>query len=127
MEILIIAGQWALPLLAAALVILCIAGVKKLLDKWGVDRSDKVDDMIDRYVRMGINAAQVLGTKYLEQQGMKMSSGSKTAKAVKTVLTELDQSGIKGVAEELISDRIEHWLELDGHKPGVPSDPQSTG
>jgi len=28
------------------------------------------------------------------------------------VLAELDQSGIKGVGEELIADRIESWLEV---------------
>ena len=79
--------------------------------------------MIDRYVRMGVNAAEVLGTKYLAAQGHKITSGSKKAKAVKTVLSELEQSGIKGIAEELISDRIEHWLEVNGKKPGIPSDP----
>lgn len=124
MEILFIVGQWVLPLLASLLVILGIAGVKKLLDKMGVDRSNKIDGMIDRYVRVGISAAEVAGRKYFAAQGAKLFGGSKKARAVKTVLRELEQSGIKGVAEELISDRIEHWLGVDGLEPGIPSDPQ---
>lgn len=117
-------GQWVLPLLGGLLVILGIAGVKKLLDKMGVERSEKVDGLIDRYVRMGISAAEVAGKKYLVTQGVKLASGSKKSRAVSTVLRELEQSGIKGVAEDLISDRIEHWLGVDGFEPGVPSDPQ---
>lgn len=120
-------GQWILPLLGGLLVILGIAGVKKLLDKIGVERSEKVDNLIDRYVRIGISTAEVAGKKYLAAQGVKLASGSKKSRAVSTVLRELEQSGIKGVAEALISDRIEHWLGVDGYKPGVPSDPQEDG
>lgn len=127
MEILFMVGQWVLPLLASLLAILGIAGVKKLLDKMGVERSEKVDNLIDRYVRMGISAAEVAGKKYLATQGVKLAGGSKKSRAVSTVLRELEQSGIKGVAEELISDRIEHWLGVDGLEPGVPSDPQEAG
>lgn len=132
MEILLIVGQWILPFLGGLLIILVIAGVKKLLDKMGVDRSEKVDNLIDRYVRMGISAAEIAGKKYLTAQGVKLASGSKKARAVNTVLRELEQSGIKGVAEELISDRIEHWLGVDGYYPGVESmkktsDPQKSG
>lgn len=124
MEILLIVGKWLLPVIVGLLAILGIAGVKKLLDWFGVKRSIGVDDMIDRYVRMGVNAAEVAGRKYLEAHGQKLSSGSKKVSAVKTVLAELEQSGIKDVAESLISDRIEHWLEVDGKNPGIPSDPK---
>jgi len=127
MEILVMVGSWLLPLLASLLTILAIAGVKKLMDKWSVERSDKIDDMIDRYVRMGVNAAEVAGTKYLEMQGVKMASGDKKSTAISAVLRELEQSGVKGVAEELIATRIEHWLEVDGKNPGTPSDPTVTG
>ena len=121
LEVLVLVGSWALPVIAGILTMLAIVGVKKLLDKMGIERSEKVDDMIDKYVNMGINVANVAGTKWLETQGVKMASGSKKARAVKVVLDELEQSGIKDVAESLISDRIEHWLEKRGEKPGIPS------
>jgi len=127
MEILVMVGSWLLPLLASLLTILAIAGLKRLMDKWGVQRSEKVDDLIDRYVRMGINVAEVAGRKYLENQGARLTSGSKKSIAVGSILRELDQSGLKGITEELIAGRIEHWLERDGLKPGIPSDPQKDG
>ena len=125
MEILLIAAPYLLPVLVTIMTILLVAGSKKLLDKWGIERSDKVDSMIDKYVSYGVDFANVAATKYLSSQGEKLSGRSKKAKAVNVVLEELKQSGVTGVAEELISARIESWLVTDGQNPGVPnSDPQ---
>jgi hypothetical protein len=127
MEILVALGPYVLPILASILTLLLAAGAKKLFEKWGVERSDKVDAMIDKYVGIGVNFAEVAGTKYLETQGMKMSGGSKKAKAIKVVMDELKQSGVTDVAEDLVSARIESWLLDDGHEPGVPTDPEEDG
>lgn len=127
MEILLVLGQYLLPVLAGILVLLGIAGIKKLLDKWGVQRSEAIDDMIDNYVRKGVNFAEVMARKYLAANNAKMSGESKQAKAVKVVMDELEQSGVKGVAEDLVIARIESWLEDSGKEPGIPSAPESVG
>lgn len=118
MEILLLVLNYLLPVVAGVLAIVLPVLVKKLLDKWGIERSDRIDAMLDKYVGVGVNAAEVTARKYLQARNASMSGEDKKAKAIKVVMDELQQSGITGVAEELISARIESWLEVDGHKPG---------
>lgn len=109
---------YLLPVIAAVLTLFLIAGARKLLEKFGVERTEKVDDLIDRYVKMGVNAAEQAATTYLKTKGEKMDGEDKKLKAVNAVMAELEQSGIKGVGEELIVNRIEHWLfEEDKESP----------
>ena len=121
MEILLLVLNYLMPVIASILAILGAAAAKKLLDKWGVERSEKIDKMIDDYVGKGINVAEVTARKYLELNSSKMASGSKKAKAIKVVMDELSQAGITGVAEDLISARVESWLEVKGANPGTPT------
>jgi len=127
MEILIAIGSHLLPLISGILAILIIAGLKRLMDKWGIERSEKVDSMLDNYVNKGIDVAEVAARKYFQENGAKLDSGNKKAKAINVVLEELKQSGITNVAEQMITDRIEGWLEVKGHNPGVPSNPELNG
>jgi len=101
---------YLLPIIAAALTLFAIAGVRKLLDKLGLERTEKIDDLIDKYVHLGVDTAEMAGVNYLKSRGEKMPSEDKKLKAVKVVMNELEQSGIKDVAEELIIDRIESWM-----------------
>jgi len=112
---------YLLPVIASILTILLIAGARWLMRKLGVERSEKIDDLIDRYVKMGVNAAEASATAYLVARGEKMPSDDKMRKAVDAVMKELDQSGIKDVAEELITNRVEHWL-LEEKKVSPPGD-----
>jgi hypothetical protein len=127
MEILLVVLNHLWPVIGGILAILLAAGAKKLMDKWGIDRSEKIDNMIDVYVGKGVDYAEVVARKYASENGIKMAGGSKKAKAVNVVMEELKQSGITGVAEELVVARIESWLEVKGHKPGIPTDPESPG
>jgi hypothetical protein len=117
--------EFLLPVLGTILTIVAAALAKKYIGKLGVERSEKVDAMIDKYVGIGVDAAKKVAANYLAANGQKLPGGSKKAKAVSTVLSELEQSGIKGVAEELISARIEAWLENKepGKSPGAESTP----
>lgn len=110
MDVLLPILDWVLPVVAGILTLVLIAVSKKYIGKLGIERSDKVDDMIERYVTMGIAAAEKSADVVLKAQQGKLTGGSKKALAVKVVLAELEQSGIKGVAEELISNRIEAAL-----------------
>lgn len=112
MDILLPILDWVLPVAAACLTIVLAALAKKHIGKLGVERSDRIDDMIDRYVGIGVDAAERAANAAVKAQMGKMPGESKKAMAIKTVLAELDQSGIKGVGEELIADRIESWLEV---------------
>lgn len=127
MEVLLVILNHLLPVIAGVLALLLAAGAKKLMDKWGVERSAQVDAMIDDYVGKGVDYAEVLARKYLKDNGSAMASSSKKAKAVNVVMGELKQSGITNVAEDLVVARIESWLEVNGHEPGIPSDPPQSG
>lgn len=119
MDILWTILEWVLPVLATILTVVLAVLAKRWIEKLGVERSAKVDDMIDRYVEMGVDAAERAAKTYLAANNASLPGSAKKAKAVKTVLNELEQSGIKGVAEELISDRIESWLEVKEESPKV--------
>ena len=127
MEILLVVLNHLLPVIAGVLSILVMAGLKKLMDKWGIERSDRIDTMIDTYVGKGVDVAEVAARKYMEANGAALTSNTKRAKAINVVMQELKQSGITGVAEDLIVARIESWLEVKGHNPGVPSNPEVPG
>lgn len=111
MEFLLPILDWVLPIAAAVLTLLLAALAKKHIGKLGIERSAKVDDMIDRYVAMGVDAAEGAAKTAIKAKTGKMRSEDKKATAVNVVLKELEQSGIKDVAEELISARIEALLE----------------
>ena len=98
-----------LPTIGAVLTALIIAGAKAGLDKLGVARSKDIDDMIDRYIPIGVNYAQRYAEKKLD--GRDLDPADKLGIAVKTVQAELEQSGIRKVAESLIVSRIEAALQ----------------
>lgn len=127
MDVLLVMLDNLMPVIAGILAILLAAGAKKLMDKWGVERSAKVDAMIDDYVRKGVDYAEVIARKYMAENASSLSGSSKKAKAVKVVMDELKQAGITNVAEELVVARIESWLEVSGKEPGIPSSPKSPG
>ena len=124
MDVLLIILDYLLPVIGGIASILLVAGAKKLMDKWGIERSVRIDSMMDDYVHKGINYAEVTARKYLAMNGEKMNGVSKKAKAVNVVMAELKQAGITNVAEELIIARVESWLEDKGHKPGADPDPE---
>ena len=104
--------SFIVPLLATVITIAISALLKKGVDRLGVKRSQEVDDMIDKYVGIGVSYAKQAAEKKLE--GRELTSGDKLGLATKTVLGELKQSGVKGVAEDLIVARIEAMLNLEG-------------
>lgn len=111
MEYLVLVGNWALPVLAGVVSILIIALIRKYLPKLGIERSERIDAMIDKYVKIGVGAAERAGQAYLSAEQKKLPGENKKAHAVKVVLDELEQSGIKNVGEQLITARIEAWLQ----------------
>lgn len=102
--------QFILPVVSSVLVVVLTALAKKWLDKLGVERSVKIDDMIDRYVDIGVKYAERVAVKKLDGHDS-MTGVDKRNLAITTVLAELEQSGIKGVTEQLIKARIEKLLQ----------------
>lgn len=111
---------WMLPVLSSVLVVLLSALAKKLLDKLNLEHEGKIDLMIDKYVAVGVKNAERWANTFI----VKPASSDKLGMAVKTVLDELEASGVKGVAEALIKARIEALLE--GEKPSVSKSPPAT-
>lgn len=99
-----------LPVLSTVLTIVISAMIKKWLDKMHVERSDKIDSMIDRYVKTGIEYVDKIVANKVKTNQAAPASDAKLQMAVKTVMDELEQSGIKGVAESLVVARIEAAL-----------------
>lgn len=108
-------GVAIMPFLATIAVAAIVALVKKGIDKLGITRSQDIDDMLDKYVGIGIGYAERWAKSKLSGEG-KPASQDKLAIAVKKIVGELDQSGITGVAEDLIVGRIEAALEGDSKK-----------
>lgn len=104
-------GDFFLPILATILTIVGAAYTKKLLDKMGLERSEKIDNLIDKYVALGVTSAERFARKKLD--GRELDGKDKLSMAITTVLGELEQSGIKCVGEDLIRHRIESYLEVN--------------
>jgi hypothetical protein len=101
--------DFLLPTISAILTALAIVGVKAALDKVGIARSKEIDEMVDKYVKVGVNYAQRYAEKKLD--GRDLTPEDKLGIAVKTVLGELEQSKIKNVAHDLIVGRVEAALQ----------------
>lgn len=99
-----------LPIIASVLTIVLSRLAVKAMDRMGVEHSKEVDAMIDKYVGIGINYAQQYAEKKLGGD-VDVSGSDKKALAVKTILAELDKSGLKNVAHDLIVGRIEAALQ----------------
>lgn len=110
--------QFILPVVSSVLIVVLTALAKKWLDKLGVERSVRIDDMIDRYVDVGVKYAERVALKKLNGQES-LTGEQKRNLAVTTVLAELEQSGIKGVTEQLIKARIEKLLQDRDEGKGV--------
>tara|TARA_R100001244_G_scaffold128115_1_gene98971 strand:- start:500 stop:877 length:378 start_codon:yes stop_codon:yes gene_type:complete len=123
MEALLPVLDFALPVLGVILTIVLVALAKKHIGKLGIENSATTDAMLEKYVPMAVSFAEGMGRKAIAAGQAKMPGESKKTLAVKTVLAELEQSGVKNVAEDLISARIEAWLE---DKPGKSSGEDST-
>ena len=108
-------GAALLPTLSVIVAAALVALAKKGIDALGIKRSKDVDGMIEKYIPIGIGYAERWASSKLSGEG-KPASEDKLAIAVKTVMGELDQSGITGVAEDLIVGRIEAALEGDSKK-----------
>lgn len=122
MDIALEIGAFLLPVIGFLITALGTFAVKKLLDWLGVQRSEKIDNMIDKYVTIGVESAQRFADKKLD--GRTLDGKDKLTMAIGTVLRELDQSGIRDVGEQLIRHRIEGYLGLKstaGNASGQPS------
>lgn len=115
-----------LPILSTVLSLVIAALLKKWLDKLNIERSAKIDDMIDKYVKIGVDYVDKLVATKAKLNQASPASQDKLNMAVSTVMAELEQSGIKGVAESLVVARIEAALgardsskELDKSTQGV--------
>lgn len=102
-------ATWMLPIIGAVVSALLIWGGRKLLKKFNVD-NQQLDEMLTKYVKIGVDYAERFAENKLAAQGEKVPSTDKLSLATKTVLAELDKAGITKVGEQLIQARIESWL-----------------
>lgn len=102
--------KFGLPILSSVLIVVLTALAKKFLDKMGIENNQKLDATIDKYVEIGVRYANQAASKKLDNRTL--DSKDKLALATRTVLLELEQSGIKDVAEALIRARVESLLNV---------------
>lgn len=113
MEAVLLILKWLLPVLSTVLTLIATAMARKWLKKLGLEEAAKLDSMIDDYVSKGVNAAERWANN---QINVAIPGSMKKQKALSIILDELAQSGIRNVAVELLSNRIEAYLE--GKEPG---------
>lgn len=100
--------KFLLPVFSSILVVVLTALVKRWVDKMGLDRSERIDSFIDKYVKIAVDSAEKISSSKLTAE---IKGNDKLRLAVSTVLEELEQSGLKGVGEDLIKARIEAYLQ----------------
>lgn len=118
MDVLLPILDFVLPVGIAILTIVAVALAKKYIGKLGIERSEKTDAMLEKYVPMAVSFVERAAKTAIAAGQEKIPSESKKSMAVKAVLAELKQSGIKDVGEDLIAARVEAWLE--DHDPKLP-------
>jgi hypothetical protein len=111
-EILLTLLNLALPTIATAIGIILIALLRKGLKKLGLEENRQLDDMIDRYVQIGVNAAEKKATNAIKEKLATMSPEQKLESATAMILAELEAAGIKDVGPALIKTRIESYLNM---------------
>jgi len=121
MEIVVMILTWLSPVIVAVLTIVATAFAKKALDKMGVERTAKTDELVTSLVGNAILTAERVAQLKLKEHGLKLAGSDKKAEAVKIVLDQLEASGIKDVARKVIENRIEAMLQLTDPKAPVAS------
>ena len=121
MEIVVMILTWLSPVIVAVLTIVATALAKKALDKMGVERTAKTDELVTSLVGNAVLATQRIAELKLREQGLKLAGTDKKAEAVKIVLDQLEAAGIKDVARKVIENRIEAVLQRDDPKVLVAS------
>lgn len=121
MEIVVMILTWLSPVIVAVLTIVATALAKKALDKMGVERTAKTDELVTSLVGNAVLATQRIAELKLKEQGLKLAGTDKKAEAVKIVLDQLEAAGIRDVAKKVVEDRIEAVLQKNDPKVLVAS------
>lgn len=121
MEIVLTILAWLSPILVSVLTLVLTTLAKKWLDKLGVERTAKTDELVTNLVSNAVLAAERYGQLKLKEHGAAVTGSDKKTEAVKIVLGQLESAGIKDVAQKVIEDRIEAVLESKNPKAPVAS------
>lgn len=121
MEIVVMILTWLSPVIVAVLTIVATALAKKALDKMGVERTAKTDELVTSLVGTAVATTERVAMLKLREQGLKLAGSDKKAEAVKIVLDQLEAAGIKDVARKVIENRIEAVLQINDPKAPVAS------
>ena len=123
MEMVVLILGWLSPVIVAVLTIVATALAKKALDKMGVERTAKTDELVTNLVGNAVAATNRIAQLKLAEQGVKLAGSDKKAEAVRIVLGQLESAGIRDVAQQVIEDRIEAILDLRDPKKVPPASP----
>jgi hypothetical protein len=123
MEIVVMILTWLSPVIIAVLTILATALAKKLLDKLGVERTAKTDELVTNLVGNAVSTVERVAMLKLKEHGLKLAGSDKKAEAVKIVLDQLQAAGIRDVARKVVENRIEAFLHINDPKVSPASPP----
>lgn len=116
MEIVLSILAWLSPILVSVLTLVLTALVKKWLDKLGVERTLKTDELVTNLVTMSIASVEKVALNKLKETQSTTAGTDKKAQAVNMVLGQLEAAGIKDVAKKVVEDRIEALLHINAPK-----------
>lgn len=109
MDIVLLILGWLSPVIVAVLTIVATALAKKLLDKMGVERTAKIDELVTSLARNSVLAVEKVALNKLAA-GQKVPGVDKKADAVQAILGQLEAAGIRDVALKVVEDRVEAAL-----------------
>lgn len=110
MEIVLLILGWLSPVIVAVLTIVATALAKKMLDKMGVERTAKVDELVTNLATNAVLAVEKVALTKLASEGAKVSGNDKKTEAVRAILGQLEAAGIRDVAKKVVEDRVEAAL-----------------
>jgi len=116
--------QLVTPIAIAVLTTLAGIAVRKWGHKLDTDKQEALIRLTDNVITAGISFAEEQGRKALRADKVKTEGAQKLSMATEFVKTQLDQSGLSGIAEEELVKLIEARLAQERAKPDgvVPSE-----
>lgn len=99
--------QMLIQILSPILVALASYAAWAIAKKFGVDKEDAINKMLQKFVEEGIHWADA----WAKKQSEKPTGDAKKAEAVRYILDLVKGSSIPGLAEDKLKERIEAILE----------------
>ena len=102
-------GMFTVALMAVVTALIGV-GTSYIKSKWGIEISNDMTDIVERYATVGITTAERIASNAIKQGKDKLDSDAKMRFAMKIGWSLLRKSKVKNVSEEDFKNTIESLL-----------------